>query len=40
MGLEFLRATTEERIMMFIILGGFLILAGILAIYDKRKNIK
>jgi hypothetical protein len=40
MGFDFLQATPEERIITFAILGGLLVIAGIMALYDKRKNKK
>ena len=39
-GYDFLQATTEERIIMILILVGFLVIAGILALVEKRKNKK
>jgi hypothetical protein len=40
MGFDFLQATPEERIIMIVIFIGLLAIAGILALYDKRKNKK
>jgi hypothetical protein len=40
MGLDFLEATPEERIIMIVVLVGLLAIAGIIALYDKRKNKK
>lgn len=39
-GYEFLQATTEERIIMILILVVSFIIAGILALVEKRKNKK
>jgi LPXTG-motif cell wall-anchored protein len=38
MGFDFLRATPEERVIMILTLVGFLAVAGILYLYDKRKR--
>lgn len=40
MGLDFLQATPEERIIMIAILVGLLAVTGFLYLYDKRKNKK
>jgi hypothetical protein len=40
MGFDFLQATPEERIITIIVLVGLLAIAGILSLYDKRKNKK
>jgi LPXTG-motif cell wall-anchored protein len=40
MGYDFLQATPEERIITIIVLVGLLAIAGILSLYDKRKNKK
>jgi len=40
MGYDFLQATPEERIITIIVLVGLLAIAGILSLYDKRRNKK
>jgi len=40
MGFDFLRATPQERVMMILIMGGLLIVAGIMAYFENRKNKK
>ncbi|MEN3006012.1 hypothetical protein [Dehalobacterium formicoaceticum] len=37
MGYDFLQAALEERIITIIVLVGLLAIAGILALYEKRK---